>query len=112
MCSCDPNGRATIVRTNMKDISTPVGTSPKKPIAELRIAAEAVVLDVVRQKPNLHFTMDQASSRLEANRVRRVVGMSKADTRDVRPVIAAAVAALNKRLRTFKIKIECSNRSN
>ncbi len=90
----------------MENVSSESGKIPRKPIAELRVAAESVVLDVIRQAPCLHFTMDQVSSHAEAKKVRKAIGMLADDNRDVRPIIAAAVAKLNKRLRTFKVKIE------
>ncbi len=99
---CDQTSSASL----MENLSSGSQKIQRKPIAELRVAAESVVLDVIRQAPLLHFTMDQVSSHAEAKKVRKAIGMLKKDNRDVRPIIADAVAKVNKRLRTFKVSIE------
>jgi hypothetical protein len=86
---------------------TPPG-SPRLTIAQLRHAAEAVLLDVIRQKPHLHFTMAQVSEYIEVKKVRKAVDMAKDDERELRPILETAAANLNKRLKTFRVGVESS----
>jgi hypothetical protein len=78
------------------------------PIAELRVRAETVLFDVVRQAPHLHFTIGEVSEYAEPKKIRKALGMDKDDGRDLTPILSAAAAKLNKRLKTFRLEVEQS----
>jgi hypothetical protein len=80
-------------------------------VVELRGRAEPILLDVVRQTPHLHFTTDTVSDYIDAKKVRRTLGLTKDDGRDLAPILLPASAKLNKRLRTFQLQVEEVRRS-
>ena len=91
----------------MKDIPAEVcEISRKKGIAELRTAAEPIVLDAVSQQPCLHFTEESAITYVQAKKVRKALGLPKDDERDIFPILSSAAAALNKRLKHFRVEPE------
>jgi hypothetical protein len=82
---------------------------PRLTIVELRTRAETILLDVVRQAPHLHFTMNEVSQYAEAKKIRKALGLPKDDARDLSPIVSAAATKLNKRLKTFQVEVEQSS---
>jgi hypothetical protein len=80
-------------------------------IAELRVRAESILLDVVRQTPRLHFTRDAISDYVDAKLVRKALGMDKEDNRELEPMLTTAAGKLNKKIRSFKITVQRSTYS-
>ena len=80
-------------------------------VAEMRARAEEVLLDLIRQEPSLHFTRVAAGSYYEKPRLRKRLGMAKNDDRDIQPILEDAVAKLNQRMQTFRVKAEWNGRT-
>lgn len=69
-------------------------------------AAESVLLDVVRQHPRFHFTTESVSEYVDSASIRRSMGFSKDDRRDLVSMLQGACRRLNARLKCFQIVIE------
>jgi hypothetical protein len=90
----------------VKKVQESVDTQSRIGVGELRVAAESVLLEAVRQAPHLHFTMDEVTTYIPVHKVRKVLGMSKEDTRDLDPILTAAAGKLNKKLHSFQVSRE------
>jgi hypothetical protein len=80
-------------------------------IAEIRAAAQELLLDVVRQEPRLHFTIDFACSGYDTKPLKRRLGMPKDDDRDIEALLAEAADKLNQKVKCFQTKTDWSGRS-
>ena len=88
------------------DADTPaVQSRPLPTPEELLSRAEVILLDVVRQSPNTHFTNRRTSETIYAQTARRRLGLPKGDGNDLTPIFVRAAKALNKRLKSFIIEV-------
>ncbi len=71
---------------------------------ELLVRAQSVLLDIVKESPDVHFSRRSIKETLYAHTARRRLGIPKGDSSNLTPIFANAAKSLNKRLRSFQVE--------